>query len=210
MAPEDSSVDLLAQAILGQAEAEAKKIRENAETEAAQIISEAEQEASRHREKASAAAAARVERENVSALAAVRLEARRRVLEAREELIERVFAGVKERLETLRRAPRYPPILVNLVREALDALEGEDFVVAVARDDYDLAKQALASAPIEGKRIDVRSDERVRGGGCIVSRSDGRALYDNTFSAIIARHHLRLRALVAEVLWGRGRRWDEI
>jgi vacuolar-type H+-ATPase subunit E/Vma4 len=134
----------------------------------------------------------------------------RRVLEAHEELIERVFAGVKDRLETLRRAPRYPPILVNLVREALDALEGKDFVVAVAREDYDLAKQALASVPIEGKRIDVRSDERVRGGGCIVSRSDGRALYDNTFSAIIARHHLRLRALVAEVLWGKGRRWDEI
>lgn len=151
-----------------------------------------------------------MERENVSTLATVRLDARGQFLEAREELIERVFAELKDRLETVRRAPSYSPILVNLVSEAVEALEGEDFVVAVAQQDYDLAKKALASAPIKGKRIEVRADERVRAGGCIVSQSDGRSLYDNTFDSIIARHRLRLRALVAETLWGKDSRQVEL
>lgn len=210
MSPPDSSVDLLTQAILAQAEAEAKKTSESAQAEVARIIAEAEREAARRQELAKAATVARMERENVSTLAAVRLEARRQVLEAREELIERIFAEVKERLETLRRAPSYRPILVNLVREALGALEGQDFVVAVAQQDYDLAKDALASMPIEAKRIEVRVDERLRGGGCIVSRSDGHSLYDNTFDSIVARHRLRLRALAAETLWGKDNRLVEL
>ena len=205
----DSSVDLLTQAILAQGEAEAKKIREDAETEAARIISEAEREASRRQELAKTTAAARMQRENVSALAVARLEERKQILEAREELIERVFAKVKERLETLREAPSYLPVLVNLVREAIDALEGEDFLVAVAQQDYDLAEQALASAPIEGKRIEVRADDRVRG-GCIVSQSDGRSLYDNTFDSIIARYRLQLRELAAQTLWGTDNRLVEL
>ena len=210
MSPPDSSVDLLTQAILAQAEAEAEKTRENAEAEAARIISEAEREAARQQDLAKATEAARTERENVSTLATARLEARRQFLEAREELIERVFAQLKERLETARLAPSYSPLLLNLVREAVAALEGEDFVVAVAQQDYDLAKKALASVSIEGKRIEVRADERVRAGGCIVSQSDGRCLYDNTFDSIIARHRPRLRALVAETLWGKDRHQSEL
>jgi vacuolar-type H+-ATPase subunit E/Vma4 len=208
--PPDSSVDLLTQAILSQAETEAKKARENAETEAARIVSAAERQAASRQDLAQAAEAARVERENVSTLAAVRLEASKQFLQAREELIERVFAEAKERLEILRRAPSYSPTLVNLVREAVEALEGEDFVVGVAQQDYDLAKQALASVPIEGKRIEVRADDRVRGGGCLVSQSDGRSRYDNTFDSIIARHRLRLRAFVAETLRGKDGRQDEL
>lgn len=210
MVPQDSSVDLLAQAILAQAEAEAKKIREDAEATAQRINSEAEQEAATQRERAAMAEAARAERENASTLAAAHLKARRRILEAREELIDRVFAEATTRLESFRTDSLYPRILINLVDEAISALEGDSFTVSVMPEDYDMAARALNSTSLRGKRTEVHADEQIRGGGCIVRQADGRSFYDNTFASIIQRHHLRLRTMVAEVLWGKGRRWDEV
>jgi hypothetical protein len=41
-----------------------------------------------------------------------------------------------------------------------------------------------------------------------VRQSDGRALYDNTFGSIVARHRQRLRSGVAELLWDEESRWE--
>lgn len=210
MVPQDSNVDPLAQAILAQAEAEAKKIKETAEVTAQQLVAEAEQQAGKQREAVLLAEADRTKRESASTLAAARLETRRRILETREELIDRVFARVEERFERIRKDPAYGRILIDLAREGVAAFEGENFIVAVMPDDCDFASQALNSVLIEGKRIEVRPDEQVRGGGCIIWQSDRRSFYDNTFGSIIARHRLRLRMLVAEILWGKETRWDEI
>jgi vacuolar-type H+-ATPase subunit E/Vma4 len=210
MVPQDSNIDPLARAILAQAESEAKKIKQAAEVTAQQLVAEAEREAGKQREAALLVQADRTKRESASTLAAARLETRQRILEAREELIDRVFAKVEERFEGLRKDPAYRRILVDLVREGAAALEGENFIVAVTTDDYDLASQALRSMPLEGKQIEVRPDEQVHGGGCIIWQSDRRSFYDNTFDSIIARHRSRLRMLVAEILWGKETRWDEI
>lgn len=208
--PQDSGVEQLSQAVLAQAEAEAKKIRESAEATARQIIAEAEAEARTQREAAALAEAARVKSANASELAATHLEARRRILEAREELIDQMFAAAEKRLQDLRKEAAYARVLASLAKEGAAALEGEELLVAVSPEDYDLASQALAAAPIEGKRVEVRPDADLHGGGCVVRQSDGRALYDNTFSSIVARHRLRLRAMVAEMLWARETHWDEI
>lgn len=210
MVPQDSGVEQLAQAVVAQAEAEAKKIRESAEASARQIIAGAEAEDSRRREHAESAEAARVKRLNASTLAETRLDARRQILEAREELIDRAFSMAKNRLQELRKDPIYPRLLVNLVEEGIGALEGGDFIVAISPEDYDVASPALSGTPIEGKRVEVRADEKLHDGGCIVSQSDGRTFYDNTFNSILGRHRLRLRKLVAETLWGRETHWDEI
>jgi len=207
--PQFSGVEQLAHAVVAQAEAEAKKIREGAEATARHLIAEAELRANRQREKAAAANAARVTRHSVSALAATHLEARREVLRAREECIDRVFVAVEERLEALRREPAYGRVLVSLVREAAAALEGDgELIVEVSAADYELARQVLNAAAIDSRRVAVRSDERLVRGGCIVRQPDGRALYDNTFGSIVARHRLRLRAAIAEMLWGKESRWD--
>ena len=207
--PQFSGVEQLAQAVVAQAEAEAKKIRESAEATARQLVAEAELRASRQRENAAAANAARATRQKVSALAATHLEARREVLRAREECIDRVFGAVEQRLEALRREPAYARVLVSLVREAAAALEGDgELLVEASAADYELARQVLNAAAIDSHRVAVRSDERLLKGGCIVRQPDGRALYDNTFGSIVARHRLRLRAAIAEMLWGKESRWD--
>ena len=210
MVPQDSGVEQLAQAVVAQAEAEARKIKETAEAAARQLIDEVERLARRRREDAAVAEAARVRRQHAFILAATRLEARRQILEAREQLIDQTFALVEQRLQALRKDPVYARVLMKLVDEGAAVLEGNALIVAVSPEDYDLASHALTAATMAGKRIEVRADADVRGGGCIVRQSHGSALYDNTFSSILARHRRRLRALVAGAFWGKETRWDEI
>ncbi len=210
MVAQGSSADLLAQAILAQAREEARKITEDAEAGALRIKSEAERDAAAQSEKAATAETARAERENASELAAAHVAARRRILEAREELIDRVFAEVSARLDAVRKDSSYPRILRDLLNEGISALEGDSFIVSVAADDLGLAKLALTSLSVNGKRTEARTDEQIRGGGCVIRQANGRCVYDNTFAAIIARHRPHLRAIVADVLWGEGKRWDDV
>ena len=210
MVPQDSRVEQLAQAVVAQAEAEARKIKETAEAAARQLIDEVERLARRRGEDAAVAEATRVRRQHAFILAATRLEARRQILEAREQLIDQTFALVEQRLQALRKDPVYARVLMKLVDEGAAVLEGNALIVAVSPEDYDLASHALTAATMAGKRIEVRADADVRGGGCIVRQSHGSALYDNTFSSILARHRRRLRALVAGAFWGKETRWDEI
>ncbi len=210
MATQDSNVNLLVEAVLAQANAEAKKIKESAQAAALQIVAQAEQQADRQRQTIRLADTERANRESAATLGAAHVQARQKVLEAREELIDRVFAQVEERLAESRNGPAYPRILVDLVREGVAALEGESFIVEVMPEDYNLASQTLNSAPLEDNRIEVRQNNLIRAGGCIISQADGRALYDNSFNSIVARHRLRSRALVAEILWGKETRWDQI
>jgi V/A-type H+-transporting ATPase subunit E len=209
MVPENSGVEQLAQAVLAQAKAEAKKIKATAEAAAHQLVDDAERQAKRRQEDAAVAEAARVERQNAFVLAATRLEARRRILEAREQLVDRVFTAVEQRLRAIRKDPAYPRVLTKLVDEGVSALEGETLIVAVGSEDHNIASQALSAATTAGGRIEVRADEHIHG-GCVVTQSDGRALYDNSFSSILERHRPRLRALVADTLWQKQTRWDEV
>ena len=204
---EYSGAEQLAQAIVAQADAEANKIREDAKNAARDLVAEAQLQAAKQREEVASAEALRRARQSASALATAHLEARREVLRAREELIDRVFGAVEERLEALRSEPAYGRILVSLVGEAAAALESErELAVDVCAADYEFARQALGTAPINNHRIVVRSDEQISRGGCIVRQSDGRVLYDNTYGSIVARHRRRLRAAVAEMLW--ESRWE--
>src|SRR6516225_7419157 len=178
MVPQDSSVEQLAQAVLAQAEAEAKKIKETAEAAACQLVDDAERQARRRQQDAAVAEAARVERQNACVLAATRIEARRQILEAREQLVGQVFAAVEQRLQAIRKDPAYPRVLIKLVDDGASALEGETLIVAVDPEDHNIASQALSAATIAGRRIEVRADEHIHG-GCVVRQSDERALYDN-------------------------------
>jgi len=207
--PQHSGVEQLAQAVLAQAEAEAKKIKETAEAAARQLVDDAERRARRQQQDAAVAEAARVDRQNAFVLAATRLEARRQILEAREQLVGQVFAAVEQRLQTFRKDPAYPRVLTRLVDDGASVLEGETLIVAVDSEDHNIASQALSAATIAGRRIEVRADEHIHG-GCVVRQSDERALYDNSFSSILERHRPRLRALVAETLWQKQTRWDEV
>jgi len=206
----EEGADVLAKAILGQAKEEAEKIRHAAQAEADNIIAEAhgravERHAAEDREQTD-----RMRQEMVAELALARFEARQRLLSAREELIEETFAELPRALDALRKDPSYVRILSQLAREAIDALEGDSFVVVVAPEDKAAAGQALREAEAkrrEARKIEIETDPGVRG-GCVVWQADRRAYYDNSFAAILGREKPRLRPLVAQWLWGTEESWE--
>jgi V/A-type H+/Na+-transporting ATPase subunit E len=199
--PTLSSANRLADAVLAQANEEADRIRQAATAEASRSIAEAEAEAAARREAAAKMRDAEALRSQVAARALSRLEARRELLEAREKLIERVFARSAEALESLRTHHEYASVLSRLVREAVDALGEKSFIVEVAPEDLPVAEHVTASIATPELTIEPRARDGLRG-GCIVWRGDRRAFCDNTFIAVLSRNRPRLRALVAECLWG--------
>ena len=197
--------DVLAKAIVAQASEEAEKIRQAAHAEADRSIAEAharavERHAAENREEMD-----RMRKEMVTELALARFEARRLLLNAREELIEEIFAELPRALDALRNDPSYLRLLSQLAREAIDALEGDCFVVVVAPEDKAAAERALREG--EAVRIDIQADPAVRS-GCVVWQADRRAYYDNSFAAIVGREKPRLRPLVAQWLWGTEESWE--
>lgn len=196
------SGDVLASAIVAQAEEEAVKTREAAKVEADRIVAQAEAETRERRAGASREEMERVRKETAIELALARFEARRRFLNAREELIEEVFADCSEGLEELRKDDFYSRLLANLAREAFDSLDGDSFLIMVAPEDKAAAERVLKDA----ERVEIKADPDVRG-GCVVWQEDRRAYYDNSFTAIVERERPRLRPLVAEWLLGAEQQW---
>jgi len=191
----------LAQAVLAQANEEAERIRQAAAAEASRLIADAEAEAGQRREAIHRAKNAAAERSQMAALALARLEARRAFLQAREELIENVFTLSAEALDSGRTRLDSQGMLVRLVREAVEALGGESFVLEVRPEELAVAGEIAASMTTPERAIELRAREGL-GGGSIVWRRDRRAFFDNTFAGVLARNKPRLRALVAAWLWG--------
>jgi V/A-type H+-transporting ATPase subunit E len=206
----DAKVGNLADAILAQAAAEAKQIIAAAQAEAERTIAEAREQASRQSETALLDAEAKAKREGVVEIAAASLDCRRKLLQAREELIDRVFDKVKERLAAIRNSDEYWKILLDLIREGCRAIGKSNLIVETAAADREAANRAVAATAIENISIKVQANDEINDGGCIVSDSDRRVIFDNTFEAILARHRARLRKQVAETLWGREVRWNDL
>lgn len=198
------SADVLAKAIVAQAEEEAKKIRQTAEAEAERILAEAKAEKDKRDASESREETARVRKQAATELALARFEARHGLLKAREELIEQVFVELPAALDALRKSAAYPRLLAGLVHEATAALQGERFIVKVAPEDRSAAAQAMGDN--DGEKIQIEEDADVRG-GCVVWQEDHRAYYDNSFTAIVARAKPRLRPMVAEWLFGKDESW---
>ena len=200
-----ASADILAKAIVAQAEQEAKKLRETAQAEARRILADAQAERERRHASESREEMERVRKQTATELALARFQARRSLLGAREELIEAVFAELPNALDALRKDASYPRLLSELARHAIGVLDGERFIVAVAAEDKGAAERAMREAGIE--KVDIETDPGVRG-GCVVWQADRRAYYDNSFAAIVAREKPRLRPMVAEWLWGTDESWQ--
>lgn len=204
--PPTAGAELLAQAIIAQAQEEAAKIRAAAKAAADALIAEAEAEATKRREIIAEEERARALKEQDKALALAELEARRLFLRTREELIERVFIRAEEALATFRKHPQYPGLLQHLLQEGIAALAGDEFVVEVAPADLSLAEQVCSSPAWCGKRVAVQATEGI-GGGCLVWQQDRRAYSNNSLIGILSRHTERLRPLVAAWLFGEEKYW---
>jgi vacuolar-type H+-ATPase subunit E/Vma4 len=147
-----------------EASAEIEAISSEAQSRAAEFVAKAEADAQALLAQRERAAQGQHEAAMVRARSSAQLEASSLKLRAQQSAIESVFSDVEERLSTLAGdAARFGPVLMTLLREALDAIGGASAVRALVVNpaDRELATEAASSL---GLSAEVRTDPAVVGG----------------------------------------------
>jgi vacuolar-type H+-ATPase subunit E/Vma4 len=197
-------VELLCQAMGGQAREEAEKIVADAKEEAARLVAaaEAQRRETLARTKAEVEAKAKLEARN--RLDRAELESKRQTGQTKETVLSQVFSRALAQLQDFRRSPAYPDWLWRRLLGTLKQLEGQQFQVAAHPEEAQwLTPEMLAAAGREaGAQLTWSPDEDAPPGGFLVVRADGKVRFDMTFQGIIQRQRENLRAELAQRLWG--------
>ena len=204
MPEESSAAQPLADEILADAERRAKRLRARAETEAKEIAEHAQAEAKEVADAAAEHAQGRVDVDTQRILATINQELRSLDLAARQEAIDKAFAAAREKLAA---APADRDTLVELCGRAIATMDGDRFVISLAARDHalgaEVCKAVAEKLSSEGHAVDVTLDDTPGKiiGGAIVSRADGKIVFDNSFDARLARAHDDLRSQIARILF---------
>jgi len=197
-------VDLLCQAMGGQAREEADKLVADARDEAARLVAaaEAQRVETLGRTKAEVEAKAKLEARN--RLDRAELESKRQTGQTKEAILAQVFNRALAQLQDFRQSPAYPDWLSRRLLATLKQLEGQQFQVAAHPEEARwLTPELLAAAGREaGAQLAWAPDEDAPPGGFLLVRADGKMRYDQTFQGIIQRQRENLRAELAQRLWG--------
>ena len=177
------SVASVVAAIADEVEVEVEAVRRRAEAARAALrAEEAPEPAVPPQGEARLVAARQQARER---LARADWEAAREVLQDRERWMAAVAeAGLRRLCARAGDGEQRRRELCALIREALEALPGASFEVAVAAEDAALlaADEARLAALAPGVPLRVLADDSVTG-GCRVQAHDARASFDNTYPA---------------------------
>jgi len=197
-------VELLCQAMGGQAREEVEKIVAHARDEAARLVAaaEAQRVETLGRTKAEVEAQAKLEARN--RLDRAELESKRQTGQTKEAILRQVFSRALAQLQDFRRSPAYPDWLSRRLLATLKQLEGQQFqVVAYPEEAQWLTPELLTATGREaGAQLTWAPDEDAPPGGFLLVRADGKVRYDQTFQGIIERQKESLRAELAQRLWG--------
>lgn len=166
-----------------------------AERESEAIIAQAEADARRIREKHRAAADERLKTSRARILVDAALERRRQLAEAREAWLSRVLAGSQYQLGKLRDAPGYAEGLERLVGEALAEI-GSKFKLEIAPQDEESLREIMKKFDIQGEIVPSLNNS----GGLRASSLDGRIAVDNTLEARLENAWGELRPKLCELL----------
>ncbi len=208
MKEESTASKKLQEEIREQSEAEAAVILEQAEKEAGRIIGDAESEAQKIRSGLIKKAKTEAEGIRKRILSSVHLEIKKQNLKAREEMLSKLFLLVQEKLEQFRKSPDYGSFLETAVIEGALALGFENLSILTGDVERKLlSKQSLnrivKQLDQEGRKVKLLlSDEKIDEGGVIVASQDGRARFDNRFSARIRRNLDEMRLLAIKKITG--------
>jgi vacuolar-type H+-ATPase subunit E/Vma4 len=203
---DNESVDKICSQIIQDGDRERESILGKAEETASGIIEKAEGEARHISEKLLREAEERGELERRRLLSSVNLEIRRAKLRAREEVVAVVQEKVTGILQERRERGDYAGILTGLIAEAIEALDGDRFVVHVDRRDVELlekrvfaaVRDAAAKSGRKVEHLDSCVLEKSTLGGARVGVPGGNVIYDNTFEARMYRLRDEIRNIIFE------------
>jgi len=200
MKSETEDIDLLARAIMAEANDEAAHLLEEAKGKAEVIRKRAQEQAESERKEILERAKQDAERLRSQASATSQLKSRSFQLGEREKLLDGVFAEVKKQLETVTNRPDYGAIAAMLAREALTQLQVDQAEVHADEKTGKALNLAELSKELNGQF--TPGDPLEEGTGVVVSAAGGKLSYDNTLETRLSRLQGTLRSAVYKVLMG--------
>jgi len=200
MKSETEDIELLARAIMAEANDEAAHWLQEAKGKAEAVRRHAQQQAESERKEILERAKQDAERLRSQSSATAQLKARSLQLEQREKLLDGVFSEVRKQLETVKNRQDYGAIATMLAREALTQLQVKQAEIHV--DDATRKALNLADLSKELNGQFSLGDPLEEGTGVVVNAASGKLSYDNTLETRLSRLQSTLRSAVYKVLMG--------
>jgi len=200
MKSETEDIELLARAIMAEANDEAAHWLEEAKGKAEAIRKRAQEQAESERKEILERAKEDAERLRSQSTATAQLKARSMQLEQREKLLDGVFREVSKRLDAVKNRPDYKDIAAMLTREALTQLRVNEAVISA--DDATRKALNIAELSKELNGQFALGDSLEEGTGVVVNAAGGKLSYDNTLETRLSRLQGTLRSAVYKVLMG--------
>jgi len=203
----------LAQEILADAERQADRHRQRAERSAARIIKSATTRMKDLETKVTEEARARLERETTRILADIPHQEQVRKLRVKNDVIAGLSAETLDAFQAGQLGDALP-VLVRLSSDAIAHLDGDRFVLEVTREDAEKWAEPLAQETTQKVQagqaravtveVVVSSDGRTDGGVVVRSADPTGAgqIVDNSFTTRMRRGQQRLRARIADLIFG--------
>ena len=200
MKSESEDIELLARAIMAEANDEAAHVLAEAQVKAEAIRKRAQEQAESERKEILERAKQDAERLRSQTTATTQLKARSLQLGEREKLLDGVFTEVKKQLEAVKKRPDYGAIATMLAREALTQLQVNQAEIRADEATGNALNLAELSKELNGQFSLSGSLEE--GTGVMVSAASGKLNYDNTLETRLSRLQGTLRSAVYKVLMG--------
>lgn len=205
---ESSSMDVLRQEILADAEKQAERARRRAKRDAKTALEKAETEAAEDREARLKDARRRADTTRDLVLARVPVEARRMRADRQEAILRGIYEDAASRLAD-RDGFDYAEAVGTLAAEAIKRMDGDRFTLAFSAADRDAVAERVAEevrrrVGREGVEIAVADESADIEAGVVVRDADGRQTWDNSLAARLERLWPELRRRIAGRLFSKG------
>jgi V/A-type H+-transporting ATPase subunit E len=187
--------------MISKADAESKTLIESSEREVQRVKTEADRQILNI-----VASVLRGVRDRI--VGGVELESRKFLMISREETLQQIFIDAEIILKDMTKdKKKYHEVLVKLIAEAVNAIGGEEFIVAA--NDADLAEMKKSHRKLESDvvkisggevKLTLNSTPIATIGGVVVSNPDGTKIYHNTFEGRIAKARTKLSIQLTKIL----------
>jgi V/A-type H+-transporting ATPase subunit E len=195
-------VALLCRAIAAEGQQNAEQILTRARQDAAEMIAAARDAADKAYQQEIRSAKSEAYADAKRRVDFAELEARKTIMAFRERIIQEVLDALDQRLQAFRKAPDYAAFLRLALKEGIDHLPGNQFIVEVNDTEVDLLHGEIEKQMgEESLQIKVKAAPDCNGGLRITTR-DQRLRYDNSFAARRQRSENDIRREIWSVIFG--------
>jgi len=197
------SSEVLRREIEEQSQSEAAGILEQADKDIQALIGQAQAEADRIRKDILDKAEKQAEQIRKRILSGVHLEIKKQHLRNREILLDEIVQDVRKELNAFRSKPDYEDVLIQFVLEGVRAIEGDEMILICGSEESKHLKSIQQVIHrTTGRSIQMRIEKHdSEDGGVLLLSADRRIRYDNRFSARMKRMEQTIRLDVMKTIF---------